>query len=107
MLIVTVVLFESQCIFSGNYVVVDCEVVTQIKTGLVALDLPAAVILTFPFDEILIAALATSWKTLALRWIVQGYPFNDEMRLLLCDNDKQNPYWLKAQKERLKDVLNI
>jgi hypothetical protein len=85
------------------------EVVDIIKKGLVRLKLPEKLIITFPFDELVLSAIKSSshWCNLALKWIEEGYPLTDEMRLYLCNNDKQSKQWLKWQKERLSDVLGI
>lgn len=78
-----------------------------VKEGLANIGMPEQAILTFPFDEVLLAALDSGWKNVALKWIEQGYPMNDEMLLVLCENDKQNRMWLKAHKERLSSILEI
>ncbi|OEF55833.1 hypothetical protein [Enterovibrio norvegicus] len=71
------------------------EVVSLIKSSLKELHLPEIIVLTFPFDSILVAALQSSWKDLAMKWIDSGYPLNDEMILILSGNDKQSKFWLK------------
>ncbi|MEK8016326.1 MAG: hypothetical protein VSS75_005610 [Candidatus Parabeggiatoa sp.] len=65
--------------------------------------------MTFPFDELVLSAITSSshWCHLALKWVEEGSPLSDEMRLYLCNNDKQSKQWLKWQKERLSDVLGI
>nr|BDD43612.1 hypothetical protein 6 [Gammaproteobacteria bacterium] len=83
------------------------EFLEAAKKGLHEIGMPKNALLTFPFDEVLIAALDSTWRDLALKWIKQGYPMNDEMLLVLCKNDKQSPVWLKAHKERLSGVLGI
>nr|MEC4579816.1 hypothetical protein [Candidatus Parabeggiatoa sp.] len=50
---------------------------------------------------------SSHWCHLALKWVEEGSPLSDEMRLYLCNNDKQSKQWLKWQKERLSDVLGI
>jgi hypothetical protein len=83
------------------------KVILKIKRGLNAKKLPEVAILTFPFDELLIASLQSSCADLAIEWLEQGYPLNDELRLVLCGNDKQSKIWLKAQRERLSTILRI
>jgi hypothetical protein len=83
------------------------QIIKLIKQGLQSNNLPDIAIITFPFDDILIASFESSWAELGLKWIDQGYPMNDEMRLVLCDNDKQSKIWLKAQRERLGEILGI
>ncbi len=85
------------------------EIVDILKKGLLRLDLPEKLIMTFPFDELVLSAItsASHWCHLALKWVKEGYPLTDEMRLYLCNNDKQSKQWLKWQKERLSDVLGI
>ncbi|HDN27569.1 MAG TPA: hypothetical protein ENG03_10830 [Thioploca sp.] len=83
------------------------EVVDILKNGLVRLDLPEKLIMTFPFDELVLSAITFSYHrcNLAFKWVEEGYPLTDEMRLYLCNNDKQSKQWLKWQ--RLSDVLGI
>ncbi len=83
------------------------EVVSLIKSSLTELNLPEIIVLTFPFDSILIAALQSSWKDLAMKGIDSGYPLNDEMILILSGNDKQSKFWLKNMRERLNSVLSL
>ncbi|WP_445360387.1 hypothetical protein ACJJIL_23485 (plasmid) [Microbulbifer sp. EKSA005] len=83
------------------------HVIELIKEGLKNLGLPENALMTFPFDELVIGALQGGWRKQALDWIDQGYPLNDEMILILCDNDKQSKLWINHQKERFHDLFNI
>lgn len=83
------------------------DIIEHIKTGLKDLKLPIKIAFTFPFDELILGAFQTGWKTLALKWIDQGYPLNDEMRLFLCDNDKQSKMWQIFHQERLCEIFGI
>ena len=83
------------------------EIIISIKNGLKSLDLPEAIIITFPFDELILGAIQTGWKDQALKWTEEGFPLNEEMLLYLCNNDKQSKVWLKHQRERLSEIFNI
>ena len=83
------------------------EIVALIKAGLAANKLPGIISVSFPFDEILLASLQTSWDDWAMKWIEDGYPLNDELRLLMCDNDKQSKFWLNTQHKRLGVILGL
>jgi len=85
------------------------EVIQRIKVGLNTTKLPQPVIYTFPFDDLLLSAIKGSahWRNLALTWVEAGYPLNDEMRLVLCNHDKQSKQWLRWQKKRLHKILAL
>ena len=85
------------------------ELIELIKNGLSDLKLPEKTIITFPFDELIIEAIKreSCWKDMALKWIDEGYPLNDEMRLILCNSDKQSKMWLKWKENRLGCILGI
>ncbi|RKZ90662.1 MAG: hypothetical protein DRR19_09405 [Candidatus Parabeggiatoa sp. nov. 1] len=85
------------------------EIVDTLKKGLFRLKLPEKLIITFPFDELVLSAITSSshWCQLALKWVEQGYPLTDEMRLYLCNNDKQSQQWLKWQQDRLSNILGL
>jgi len=83
------------------------DLIRLVKQGLSKRDLPEAIILTFPFDNILIPVLDSSWSDLAIEWLKQGYPSNDEIDYMLSGRNTQSADWLKKQKERLSDFLEI
>jgi len=83
------------------------DVVSLIKSSLQEFHLPEIIVMTFPFDSLVVAALQSSWQDLAMKWIDSGYPLNDEMILILSGNDKQSKIWLNKQRERLSDVLSL
>ena len=101
---------ENQCylFYTLLYIPLD-QVITQIKNSLSERKLPVQIITTFPFDALILSAINTNkhWKNLALKWIENGYPANDEIQLALCHGDKQSPYWLQWQKKRLGPILGI
>jgi hypothetical protein len=57
------------------------EALATVRRGIAAEGLPDPVIRTFPFDMIVTAALTFSqyWRNLAISWLEEGYPLNDEM----------------------------
>lgn len=83
------------------------EVISLIKSSLQEFQLPEIIVMTFPFDSLVTAALQSSWQDLAMKWIDSGYPLNDEMILILSGNDKESKFWLNKQRERLSDVLSL
>ena len=83
------------------------KIIELIKQGLKTKKLPNPAIITFPFDELIISALQSSWSDLAKQWIAEGYPINDEIRMVLCNNDKQSKLWINSQRERFSDVFGI
>ncbi len=85
------------------------EIIKLMKNGLNSHKLPEKIAYTFPYDELIIAALKGShnWGALAMKWLDQGYPINDEIQLCLCKGDKQSKYWLKWQEQRLKLLIGI
>ncbi|MEM7194546.1 MAG: hypothetical protein AAF402_06320 [Pseudomonadota bacterium] len=83
------------------------NLVETIKAGLGRRNLPEKLLLTFPFDEIVVPALDSSWKDLALKWLEDGYPTNDEIDYILSGKDKQNSFWLKKHQERLGEFFGI
>lgn len=84
------------------------QIIQLIKDGLKLKKLPSKIIVTFPFDELILLAIKSSfWCHLAMNWVEEGYPLNDEMKLALCHHDKQSRLWLKWQKERLSGILGI
>jgi len=77
------------------------EIVSLLKSGLQSYGLPIEILLTFPFDEILIHAFSSKWQLKAITWLDEGYPMNDEMRNLLWGGNKQAKTWLRYQESRL------
>lgn len=83
------------------------EIIELIKGGLKNSQLPENMVFTFPFDELVLGAIQSSWIDLALKWVEQGFPLNEEMLLYLCNNDKQSKSWLNHKKKRLYGLFNV
>jgi len=54
---------------------------TALKTGLFVLSLPEKIISTFPFDEVMLAAMKHGghWGQLAEQWLESGYPLSPQI----------------------------
>lgn len=85
------------------------EVYQTILDGLHQAQLPNNVVFTFPFDEILLFALQNQsyWTSLAYSWITKGFPVTERMILAICNNDKQDPIFLKWKRDRFRNIFGI
>jgi len=83
------------------------EILALIKKGLLDINLPVDITLTFPFDKILEFALNSKWHQKAISWIDEGYPIDDNMREIIYGTDKQTPQWLEYEGSRKGHLLNL
>lgn len=83
------------------------EIASLIQEGLSKRGVPNKIAYTFPFDYLVLAAIKVSnhWSELALKWLEQGYPANDEIMFQLCNNDPQNKKWLQLKEQRLGAIF--
>ncbi len=88
--------------FVAFYVLLESpfrEVVALLKASLQKCGLPATVIQSFPFDQLLESALAHKgyWGQLANAWLDDGYPPNDKIAELAISNRAVRAWRRKRQ----------
>ncbi len=79
------------------------ELQQKIRSSLSALELPDNIIKTYPFDQVLYLAFSQNWhwKSLAEKWLKNGYPLSPELIISF----PEHPLIQKWKKKRLDKLL--